>query len=77
MKYEVIRAFADMADRSEEFPNGRFYRVGDIYPARGKVSKARLSELLTMDNTAGVIFIKQIEGDDNNGTERDTSSFES
>ena len=77
MTYEVIRAFADMADCSEKFPNGRFYRVGDIYPARGKVSKARLSELLTMDNTAGVIFIKQIEGDDNNGTERDTSSFES
>ncbi len=77
MKYEVIRAFADMADRSEEFPNGRFYRVGDVYPDRGKASKARISELLTMDNTAGVIFIKQIEGDDNNGTEGDTSYFES
>ena len=77
MKYEVIRAFADMTDCSKEFPNGRFYRVGDVYPAQGKVSKARLLELLTMDNTAGVIFIKQIEGDDNNGTERDTSSFKS
>lgn len=76
MKYEVIRAFADMTDCSEEFPNGRFYRVGDIYPARGKVSKARLSELLTMDNTAGVIFIQQTEGDDNNGTDTDTSSIE-
>ena len=75
MTYEVIRAFADMADCSEEFPNGRFYRVGDIYPARGKVSKARLSELLTRDNTAGVIFIKPLGGDDN-GANRDTSSIE-
>lgn len=77
MTYEVIRAFADMTDCSDEFPNGRFYNVGDIYPARNKASKARLLELSTTDNTAGVIFIKQIEGDDNNGTERDTSYFES
>lgn len=77
MTYEVIRAFADMTDRSEEFPNGRFYNCGDVYPAKGKVSKARLLELLTTDNTAGVIFIQQTEGDDNNGTDTDTSSSES
>lgn len=77
MKYEVIRAFADMTDCSEEFSNGRFYNCGDVYPAKGKVSKARLLELSTTDNTAGVIFIKQTEGDDNNGTDTDTSSSES
>lgn len=76
MKYEVIRAFTDMTDRSEEYPNGQFYNVGDLYPAKGKVSKARLLELSTKDNIAGVIFIKQIEGDDNNGTDTDTSSIE-
>ena len=77
MTYEVIRAFADMTDRSEEFPNGRVYNCGDVYPAKGKVSKARLLELSTTDNTAGVIFIQQTEGDDNNGTDTDTSSSES
>ena len=76
MKYEVIRAFADVNDCSEEFPNGRLYAIGDVFPFQGKVSKTRLAELSTRDNSAGVIFIKQIEGDDNNGTERDTSSFE-
>lgn len=77
MTYEVIRAFADMTDRSEEFPNGRFYNCGDVYPVKGKVSKARLLELSTTDNTAGVIFIQQTEGDDNNGTDTDASSSES
>jgi hypothetical protein len=77
MKYEVIRAFTDITDRSEEYPNGRFYNIGNSFPAKGKVSKARLLELSTTNNIAGVIFIKQIEGDDNNGTERDTRSFES
>ena len=77
MTYEVIRAFADTTDRSEEFPNGRFYNSGDVYPAKGKVSKARLLELLTTDNTAGVTFIKQTEGDDNNGTDTDTGFAES
>jgi len=76
MKYEVIRAFADMTDCSDEFPNGRFYNVGDIYPARNKASKARLLELSTKNNITGVIFIKQTEGDDNNGTDTDTSSIE-
>jgi hypothetical protein len=75
MKYEVIRAFADVNDCSEEFPNGRLYAIGDVFPFQGKVSKARLSELSTRDNSAGVIFIKPLGGDDN-GANRDTSSIE-
>lgn len=75
MKYEVIRAFTDMTDRSEEYPNGRFYNIGDSFPAKGKVSKARLLELSTKDNIAGVIFIKPLGGDDN-GANTDTSSIE-
>jgi hypothetical protein len=75
MKYEVIRAFADVNDCSEEFPNGRLYAVGDVYPFQGKVSKTRLAELSTRDNSAGVIFIKPLGGDDN-GANRDTSSIE-
>lgn len=75
MKYEVIRAFADVNDCSEEFPNGRLYAIGDVFPFQGKVSKTRLAELSTRDNSAGVIFIKPLGGDDN-GANRDTSSIE-
>lgn len=75
MKYEVIRAFTDMTDRSK-YPNGQFYNVGDLFPTKGKVSKARLLELSTTNNIAGVIFIKVLGGDDNNGTDTDTSSIE-
>nr|DAX47233.1 MAG TPA: hypothetical protein [Caudoviricetes sp.] len=75
MTYEVIRAFADVNDCSEEFPNGRLYAVGDVFPFQGKVSKTRLAELSTRDNSAGVIFIKPLGGDDN-GANRDTSSIE-
>jgi hypothetical protein len=75
MKYEVIRAFADVNDCSEEFPNGRLYAIGDMFPFQGKVSKTRLAELSTRDNSAGVIFIKPLGGDDN-GANRDTSSIE-
>lgn len=75
MKYEVIRAFADVNDCSEEFPNGRLYADGDVFPFQGKVSKTRLAELSTRDNSAGVIFIKPLGGDDN-GANRDTSSIE-
>lgn len=75
MKYEVIRAFADVNDCSEEFPNGRLYVIGDVFPFQGKISKTRLAELSTRDNSAGVIFIKPLGGDDN-GANRDTSSIE-
>ena len=75
MTYEVIRAFADVNDCSEEFPNGRLYASGDVFPFQGKVSKTRLAELSTRDNSAGVIFIKPLGGDDN-GANRDTSSIE-
>lgn len=75
MTYEVIRAFADINDCSEEFPNGRLYAIGDVFPFQGKVSKTRLAELSTRDNSAGVIFIKHLGGDDN-GANRDTSSIE-
>lgn len=75
MTYEVIRAFADVNDCSEEFPNGRLYAIGDVFPFQGKVSKTRLAELSTRDNSAGVIFIKLLGGDDN-GANRDTSSIE-
>ena len=67
MTYVVIRSFADMNDCSEEFPNGRIYNVGDIFPISG-VTKTRLRELTTSDNRAGFLFIKLVEeGDEENG----------
>lgn len=59
MPYKVIRAFADANDRSEEFPNGRLYEVGDYYPAKGKVTNKRILELATRANSAGAIFIAE------------------
>lgn len=68
MTYVVIRSFADMTDCSEEFPNGRIYNVGDIFPTSG-VTKTRLRELSTSDNRAGFLFIKLVEeGDEENGS---------
>ena len=67
MTYVVIRSFVDMNDCSEEFPNGRIYNVGDIFPTSG-VTKTRLRELSTSDNRAGFLFIKLVEeGDEENG----------
>lgn len=72
MKYVVIRSFADMNDCSEEFPNGRIYNVGDIFPTSG-VTKTRLRELSTSDNRAGFLFIKLVEeGDEENGATETT-----
>lgn len=72
MAYVVIRSFADMNDCSEEFPNGRIYNVGDIFPISG-VTKTRLRELSTSDNRAGFLFIKLVEeGDEENGATETT-----
>lgn len=74
MKYVVIRSFADMNDCSEEFPNGRIYNVGDIFPISG-VTKTRLRELTTSDNRAGFLFIKPVEeGDEENGATETTGT---
>ena len=32
MKYEVIRSFVDVNDRSDEFPDGRVFLIGVKYP---------------------------------------------
>ena len=65
MKYEVIRSFVDVNDRSEEFPNGRLYLPGDKYPFSGRAKAERIKELSTTDNGAGSIFIQAVEGTEN------------
>lgn len=51
--YVVIRAFRDTTD------NDRLYCVGDTYPARGKVSKKRVEELLSGTNRNGKVYIRE------------------
>ena len=65
MKYEVIRSFVDVNDRSDEFPDGRFYVIGDKYPFSGRAKAERVKELSTTDNGAGSIFIQAVEGTEN------------
>lgn len=65
MKYEVIRSFVDVNDRSDEFPDGRLYLIGDKYPFSGRAKAERLQELSTTDNGAGSIFIQAVAGTEN------------
>ena len=65
MKYEVIRSFVDVSDRSEEYPNGRLYLIGDKYPFSGRAKAERVKELSTTDNGAGSIFIQVVAGTEN------------
>lgn len=60
MGYAVIRPFADLNDRSDVFPNGYLYKVGDTYPREGvEVDSARLNSLASTDNLVGEVFLKQ------------------
>jgi hypothetical protein len=54
MPYKVIRAFRDKED------DHRVYRKGDTFPAKGKVSKERVSELLSTENKVGKPLIEQL-----------------
>lgn len=54
MPYKVIRAFRDIED------NHRVYRKGDPFPAKGKVSKERISELLSSENKVGKPLIEHL-----------------
>ncbi|WP_197035347.1 hypothetical protein [Rossellomorea vietnamensis] len=54
MPYKVIRAFRDIEN------DHRVYRKGDTFPAKGKVSKERISELLSTENKVGKPLIEQL-----------------
>jgi hypothetical protein len=54
MPYKVIRAFRDIEN------DHRVYRKGDTFPAKGKVSKERVSELLSSENKVGKPLIEQL-----------------
>ncbi|TYS87576.1 hypothetical protein [Rossellomorea aquimaris] len=54
MPYKVIRVFRDIED------NHRVYRKGDPFPAKGKVSKERVAQLLSSENRVGKPLIEQL-----------------
>ncbi|MEY9980469.1 hypothetical protein [Lysinibacillus sp. RC79] len=60
MKYQVIHSFRDIQD------NNHIYKIGDKYPHKGRVIKARVEELSSTENKIGVPLIKEIseEGDE-------------
>lgn len=72
MTYKVIRRFADTTDRTQGFPNGHEYEVGDIFPRPGfPASDDWCRKLLTGSNTTGSIFIA-VSDDDKDNTPGDT-----
>lgn len=58
MKYQVIHRFRDLQD------NDHIYEVGDKYPHKGRLNKARVEELSSTENKIGVPLIEEIEGGD-------------
>lgn len=58
-EYRVIVNFKDLQD------NGYFYTVGDTFPREGKkVSKKRITELLTDANRRKTPMIEAVETED-------------
>lgn len=57
MKYITIVAFTDKS-------TGDVYYVGDKYPAKGEVNKARLDELSSSSNQREIPLIKEVSEDE-------------
>lgn len=56
MEYVVIRSFTDKDTQIH-------YAVGDKYPRRGYVVKARIAELLSENNKRGVALIAEVKSE--------------
>lgn len=61
MAYKVISPFADLQDKTKEFPDGRIYAVGDSFPkGKKKVAEERIKELMSFNNQIGMAVIKEV-----------------
>jgi len=59
MAYKVIEAFADTQDKTKDFPDGRIYAVGDVFPfAKRKISDERIMKLISAKNSIGRAVIE-------------------
>lgn len=63
MAYKVISAFADLEDKTKDFPDGRIYAIGDSFPShKRKVSEERIAKLMSTKNSIGIAVIKEVGG---------------
>ena len=61
MAYKVISLFADIQDKSKEFPDGRIYAIGDSFPkGKKKVTEERIKQLMSEKNQIGMAVIKEV-----------------
>jgi len=61
MAYKVISPFADLQDKSKNFPDGRIYAIGDSFPvAKRKVLPERIASLMSTKNQIGIAVIKEV-----------------
>jgi hypothetical protein len=61
MAYKVISSFADLQDKTKDFPDGRVYAIGDSFPkTKGKVSEERIKILMSAKNQIGIAVIKEV-----------------
>ena len=61
MAYKVISPFADLQDKTKEFPDGRIYAIGDSFPkGKRKVAEERIAMLMSSKNTIGTAVIKKV-----------------
>ena len=61
MTYKVISPFADLQDKTKNFPDGRIYAVGDSFPStKAKISEERITKLMSANNSIGMAVIKKV-----------------
>ena len=62
MAYKVISQFADLQDKTKNFPDGRIYAVGDCFPATKKsIPEERIRQLMSIKNTIGQAVIEEVK----------------
>lgn len=62
MAYRVISPFADLQDKSKEFPDGRLYAIGDTFPyGKKSISEDRIKQLMSVRNAIGQAVIEEVK----------------
>lgn len=73
-EYIVVFPFLDLQDKSEDFPDGKIYAIGEIY-SNEQVKEERIRELSTNKNKIGRTLIRLNETLDNEVTEEPTTDL--
>ncbi len=72
-EYIVVFPFLDLQDKSEDFPDGKIYAIGEIY-SNEQAKEERIRELSTNKNKIGRTLIKFNKTTDNETTEQPTTN---